>query len=83
MNYLQYSEFHNKSKEYFDKIQSGQSFIITRNGKPVAQILPLNDGQQLVSGKEQKISGWKRKFKPIKLRGNANTLDYILKGRSR
>lgn len=83
MNYLQFTEFRNRSKEYFDQIEKGQSYIITRKGKPIARILPFNDTQKLVSEKVQKVSGWKKKFKPIKLRGNANTLDYILKGRSR
>jgi len=69
MNYLKFTEFHNRSKEYFDQIENGQSFIITRRGKPIARILPLNDTQKVVSGKEQKVPRWKRKFKKFVNRG--------------
>ena len=71
MNYLQFSDFRNNSKEYFDQIENGQSFIITRRGKPVAKILPLNDTQKLVSEKGQKVPGWKREIKRITSKGES------------
>jgi len=71
MNYLKFTEFHNRSKEYFDQIEKGQSYIITRRGKPIARILPINDTQKVVSGKEQKVPGWKRKIKRIEIKGES------------
>ncbi len=72
MNYLQFTDFRNKSKEYFDKVEHGSSFIIIRKGKPIAKILPFN----------QLEVGWKRDNKKIKLKTKKSTLDYILQERS-
>ena len=72
MNYLKFTDFRNKSKEYFDKVERGSSFIIIRKGKPIAQILPFN----------QMEHGWKRENKKIKLKSKKSTLDYILQERS-
>ena len=72
MNYLQFTDFRNKSKEYFDKVEHGSSFIIIRKGKPIAKILPFN----------QIEPGWKRDNKKIKLKSKKSTLDYILQERS-
>jgi len=77
MNYLQFTEFHNRSKEYFDQIEKGQSYIITRRGKPIARILPLNDTQKLVSEKVQKVPGWKRKFKKVVNRGEPSHITVV------
>ncbi len=72
MNYLQFTDFRNKSKEYFDKVEHGSSFIIIRKGKPIAKIMPFN----------QIEPGWKRETKKIKLKSNKSTLEYILQERS-
>lgn len=72
MNYLKFTDFRNKSKEYFDKVEHGSSFIIIRKGKPIAKILPFN----------QVEPGWKRVNKKIKLKSKKSTLDYILRERS-
>jgi prevent-host-death family protein len=72
MNYLKFTDFRNKSKEYFDKVERGSSFIIIRKGRPIARILPFN----------QTEPGWKRENKKIKLKSKKSTLDYILQERS-
>ena len=72
MEYLKFTDFRNKSKNYFDQVEKGNSFIIIRKGRPIAQIIPFNEN----------ISGWKRKIKKVKLKKNVKTLDYILSERN-
>ena len=72
MNFLKFTDFRNNSKEYLDKVENGDSFIIIRQGKPVAKIIPFNNETQ----------GWKREHVKIKLRNKKDTLDYILQERS-
>jgi prevent-host-death family protein len=72
MNYLKFTDFRNHSKEYFDKVEHGSSFIIIRKGKPVAKIIPFNES----------IMGWKRENVKIKLKTAKNTLDYISQERN-
>ena len=72
MNFLQFTDFRNKSKEYFDKVEHGSSFIIIRKGKPVAKLTPFNETE----------SGWKRENKKIVLKSGKSTLDYILEERN-
>jgi prevent-host-death family protein len=72
MNYLKFTDFRNHSKEYFDKVEHGSSFIIIRKGKPVAKITPFNDS----------TSGWKRDTIKVKLKTTKNSLDYILRERN-
>ena len=72
MNFLQFTDFRNKSKEYFDKVEHGSSFIIIRKGKPVARLIPFNETE----------SGWKRENKKIVLKSGKSSLDYLLEERN-
>jgi len=72
MNYLKFTDFRNHSKEYFDKVEQGNSFVIIRKGKIIAKIMPFNE-----SG-----AGWKRENTKIKLKNNKNSLEYILQERN-
>ena len=72
MNYLQFTDLRNHSKQYFDNIEKGNSYIIIRKGKPIAQIIPF----------ERQETNFKRKIKKIELKHNISTLDYILKERN-
>lgn len=73
MEYVQFTDFRNNSKEYFDKIENGQSFIIIKRGKPVAQITPFTNT----------LKGWKREVKRIKLKNkHKTTTDYIIEERN-
>lgn len=72
MTYLKFTDFRNHSKEYFDKVEGGSSFIIIRKGRPVAKIVPFAES----------ASGWKRENIKIKLKTNESALDYILRERS-
>ena len=72
MEYIKFTDFRNHSKEYFDSIEHGNSYIIIRKGKPIAQITPFND----------KEPGWKRKNRKIKLKNSKTTLEYIIQERN-
>lgn len=41
MKQATFSELRNHAKQYFDIVESGESVRIIRNGKPVADIVPL------------------------------------------
>lgn len=71
MEYLQYTEFRNQAKKYFDQIEQGARFTIIRKGKPVAEILPFN----------KKIPGWKRPVKKARLKGSLTTTDILRRER--
>lgn len=66
MEYVQFTDFRNHSKDYFDKIEEKESYIIVRRRKPVARMLPF----------EEPNPGWKRSVKRIKLKaGERSTTD--------
>ena len=71
MNYLKFTDFRNHSKDYFDKVENGNTYIIIRKGKPIAKITPFIE----------KAEGWKRTIKKIELKKNVDTLDYIMSER--
>jgi antitoxin (DNA-binding transcriptional repressor) of toxin-antitoxin stability system len=48
-------------------VEKGEVFIITKEGKPIAEILPLKD----------KTRDWKRKIKKITLPEGVSTQTYI------
>lgn len=41
MKQATFSELRNHAKEYFDIVEAGESVRIVRNGKPIADIIPL------------------------------------------
>jgi prevent-host-death family protein len=67
MTYLKFTDFRNKSKEYFDQVEHGSSFIIIRKGKPVAKLVPFDQAEP----------GWKRENRKITLKTKKTTLDFI------
>jgi prevent-host-death family protein len=51
MRHATFSELRNHAKLYFDLVESGESVRIVRNGKPIADIVPL----------PQDLPSWKRR----------------------
>jgi len=72
MKYVQFTEFRNKSKAYFDDVEDGHSYTIIRRGKPVAQLLPV----------KKALPGWKRKIEKITLHKKIKTIDLISQERN-
>jgi len=52
MKQATFSELRNHAKQYFDIVESGESVRIVRNGKPIADIVPL----------PQDLPSWKRRM---------------------
>jgi len=60
MKQATFSELRNHAKEYFDIVESGESVRILRNGKPIADIVPVH----------QDLPSWKRRSaQPLLLNG--------------
>ena len=60
MRQATFSELRNHAKQYFDIVESGESVRIVRNGKPIADIVPLS----------QDLPSWKRRVpQPLVLDG--------------
>ncbi len=73
MNYLQFTDFRNNSKKYFERIENGEDFVIIRKGIPVARITPFG----------QNRTGWKHRVTRVKLKtGNKTTTDFLVEERS-
>lgn len=60
MKQATFSELRSHAKEYFDLVESGEPVRIIRNGKPIADIVPL----------PQDLPSWKRRVaQPLVING--------------
>ncbi|MGB7501437.1 MAG: type II toxin-antitoxin system prevent-host-death family antitoxin [Azonexus sp.] len=41
MKQATFTEIRNHAKQYFDMVESGESVRVLRNGKPIAEIIPI------------------------------------------
>lgn len=62
MKQATFSELRSHAKQYFDIVESGEPVRIVRNGKPIADIVPL----------QQDLPSWKRRVaQPLVINGAA------------
>jgi prevent-host-death family protein len=62
MGHATCTELRNHAKEYFDIVEAGESVRVLRNGKPIADIVPI----------QADLPSWKRrKAQPLALDGVA------------
>ena len=60
MKQATFSELRNHAKQYFDIVELGESVRIVRNGKPIADIVPI----------QRDLPSWKRRVaQPLVLDG--------------
>jgi prevent-host-death family protein len=60
MKQATFSELRNHAKQYFDAVESGEAVRIVRNGRPIADIVPI----------PQDLPSWKRRVaQPIIING--------------
>jgi len=60
MRQAKFTEVRNHAKQYFDIVESGESVRVLRNGKPIADIVPI----------APELPSWKRrKAQPLVLDG--------------
>jgi prevent-host-death family protein len=54
-----FTELRNHAKDYFDAVEGGETVRVFRNGKPIAEIVPVRSG----------IPSWKRQGSPLTVKG--------------
>lgn len=54
-----FTELRNHAKDYFDAVEAGDTVRIFRNGKPIAEIVPVRSG----------TPSWKRETTPLTVKG--------------
>lgn len=60
MRQVAFTELRNNAKAFFDMVETGESIRVMRNGKPVADIMPV----------VQDLPSWKRKVaQPLVIEG--------------
>lgn len=63
MKTITFTDFRKKASGFITEVEHGESFIIVRHGKPVAEITPFSD-------KPDKTPTWKQKGIQLKLQGS-------------
>ena len=56
-----FTELRTHAKSFFDAVEKGETVRVYRNGKPVAEIVPVRSGTQ----------SWKRAATPLTVKGLA------------
>lgn len=64
---VSFTELRNRAKFYFDAVEAGTSVRVLRNGRPIAEIVPIQ-GATL---------SWKRAITPVLLNGVALSQELI------
>ena len=54
-----FTELRNNAKAYFDAVEGGETVLVYRNGKPVAEIVPVR----------KEAPAWKRPASPLAIKG--------------
>ncbi len=54
-----FTELRNNAKHYFDAVEAGDTIRVYRNGKPIAEIVPIRSG----------VPSWKREAMPLTVKG--------------
>lgn len=53
------TELRNHARDYFDAVEAGDTVRVFRNGKPIAEIVPIRSG----------VPSWKRHATPLTVKG--------------
>lgn len=54
-----FTELRNHAQEYFDAVEGGDTVRVFRNGRPIAEIVPVRSG----------APSWKRQIEPLVVKG--------------
>ena len=54
-----FTELRNHAKDYFDAVEAGDTVRVFRNGKPIAEIVPVRGG----------VPSWKKPATPLTVKG--------------
>jgi prevent-host-death family protein len=61
MIFAGFAELRRKAASYFDRVENGETVVVTRNGRPIAEIVPFSG----TSGKPS----WKRVPSRMSIKG--------------
>ncbi len=59
MRHTTITELRNHAKDFFDAVEAGDTVRVFRNGKPIAEIMPICSG----------VPSWKRQAAPLTIKG--------------
>lgn len=59
MRHTTITELRNHAKDYFDAVEAGDTVRVFRNGKPIAEIMPIRS----------EVPSWKRQATPLTVEG--------------
>ncbi|MHC4871275.1 MAG: type II toxin-antitoxin system Phd/YefM family antitoxin [Planctomycetota bacterium] len=62
MKTLSFTDFRKGASSFITDVEHGESIVILRNGKPVAEVVPYH-------GSDKKIPSWKKKGIQLQLDG--------------
>ena len=63
MKTITFTDFRKKASGFITEVEHGETFILLRHGKPVAEVLPF-------SGKSQRAPSWKQPGIRLRMRGS-------------
>ncbi len=70
MRNISFTEFRKDASALFSSIEKGESLVIIRHGKPIAEILPYRGGSD-------KTPSWKKKSPLLSIKGKALSASLI------
>jgi len=62
-----FTELRNHAKDYFDAVEGGDTVRVFRNGKPIADIVPVRSG----------IPSWKKHATPLSVKGLSLSVEIL------
>jgi prevent-host-death family protein len=63
-----FTELRNNAKEYFDAVEAGDTVRVFRNGKPIAEIVPVRS----------RGASWRRPATPLTVKGLSLSREILL-----
>jgi len=62
MKKIAFTDFRKKVSSFIDEVEFGETLILLRRGKPIAEIIPF-------SGRDKEIPAWKQPIQPLQMQG--------------
>ena len=63
MKTITFTDFRKKASSFITEVEHGETFILLRHGKPVAEVVPFSD-------KSQRTPSWKQPGFRLRIRGS-------------
>ncbi|MEE4359546.1 MAG: type II toxin-antitoxin system Phd/YefM family antitoxin [Desulfococcaceae bacterium] len=63
MKTIAFSDFRKKAAGFIDEVELGETLVLLRRGKPIAEIIPF-------SGRDKEMPSWKQTIRPLQMKGS-------------